>query len=155
MPLAHALWTANATVQQVPKAMWGDPLTSGTAPPVSEEGGATRSGQVGARLTPRHPPIVNCTPEMSIADVFQELSEVTGPMAISPSATPTAKAPIASDSFADLGAIGNQPQANRRAALFTALQALGVDPQTDGDLSAMAAAPGLAFADEPMEVAPA
>jgi hypothetical protein len=75
-------------------------------------------------------------------------------MAISPTAVPAGEPPIAADTFKDLLGVDTSPGPGAsRMALFAALQGLGVDPVTDGDLHAMATTPGLDFADEPLEVA--
>ena len=152
-PVAKVAWSATPFMQQVPKAMWGDPIDAGSGPPVNEPGGQAVPAQVGATLAPLQPEPVNGTPEMAIATVFADRS-IGDPMgmAIGPAVTATDRPPVQSDSFRDIAHVADR--ADARSALFAALQRLGVDASTDGQLSQMRADPGLDFADEPMEVAP-
>lgn len=151
MPLAPGSWTGAATVQAMPKAIWGEPL-AGDAPPVTEPQGPTVAAQVGATIRAQPRPITDATPEMKIVAVFEELTELSAPIAISPTATASAPSPRPGEAFKALKEAADpaRPPAANRTALFEALQRLGVDPGTDGDLSAMAEDPGRAFADEPL-----
>jgi hypothetical protein len=131
--------------------MWGDPIAPQQSPDVNETNGPTLPAWVGATLMPSQVDPVG-TPQMSISEVLADLPVTKTPMkmAIAPGAAPEKVPPVQADSFWDIAHVEDQKAP--RAALFDALRGFGIDPWTNDGLDAMQQDPGLAFADEPMEV---
>ena len=74
---------------------------------------------------------------------------------LSQTESPVDQAPRPANTYAALAHVADDAVVRRRTAVFAALQALGVEPWTNEPLARMAAAPGEAFADEPLEAATA
>jgi hypothetical protein len=157
-PISLAGWNLGPVVKELPQALWGDPVPKGQTQPPLDADGPTVTGTVGATLTPAETPAENCTPEMVIAEVFED--RVVNPddaylLPLSQQATPAGTPPQPADSFADIAHVEDPDVVAARSDLFTALQLLAVNAWTNDPLEAMAATPGLDFADEPLEGAPA
>jgi hypothetical protein len=148
-------WDLEPVVSQQPAAMWGPPVSSGQPNP--DPSTATVAATTGLTMTPSAPVITNCTPEMVIDQIFEDM--VVNPndqyrLPLSQTGQPAGTPPAPADSFADIANVNSSPAADNRLALFVALQALGVNGWTNQPLPEMAASPGLDFADEPLEGAP-
>lgn len=147
--IADIDWTVEGDVRGVPQALWGVPVA--TASPALVSGDQTITTVVGATLTPTQLPPSQCTPEMVIATVFQDRQVASGSISIAPSDAPVGTPPTAADSFADIAQIATDPALSARTDLFAALASIGVTAWTNGPLTLIAASPGDAFADEPLE----
>lgn len=150
-------WTASAVTGQVPAAMWGPPVPAGQAPNINDPN-ATIAATTGVTVAPAQRPITNCTPQMVIAQVFGDLvvnQSNEQRLPLSQDQQPSGTPPAPADSFADIANVNSAGVSANRQALFVALQALGVSGWTNDPLPLMAASPGLDFADEPLEGAPA
>ncbi len=155
-PIDITGWEIAAVEKNLPQAMWGAPITSGGAPTINGE--STVTGTIGVTMSPRMRPITNCTPEMVIDDVFRDRvinREDAYRLPLSRDRKPSGNVPAEAPSFADIARIAEPAVKTRRIAVFEALQRLGANGWTNEEMSGMAAAPGLAFADEPMEGSPA
>lgn len=151
-PVDLAAWDIEKVRRPLPQALWGKPVPPTTDPPLNSDG-PTVTGTVGVTMAPVQPAATNGTPAMTIAQVFAD--RVVDPnteerLSISPRqlldlGTP----PRVAASFADIAHVADV--AKTRTALFDALGQLGRNVGTDGPLTTMAADPGSAFADEPME----
>jgi hypothetical protein len=151
-PIDITDWTINAVAKNLPQAMWGIPAmanANATTP--------TISGTVGVVMFPNPPVVTNCTPEMVIDEVFADRTVNADDeyrLPLSSSQPPGNNVPQPAHSFADIATVNNADVVQNRAALFAALQGLGVNGWTNEPLPQMAAHPGADFADEPMEGAP-
>lgn len=144
-------WEIEAVQKNLPQAMWGATLPAGEAP---SPGTATITGTVGVTMYPKPRVVTNCTPQMTIADIFT--GRVINPgdeyhLPIQRGRQPYDQAPHAAETFTDIALIDSESIAEKRTAVFTALQRLGANGWTNEPLPRMAANPGNAFADEPME----
>jgi len=148
--IADVDWTVAGNVRGVPQALWGAPVATASTALVS--GDPTITTVVGATLAPTQLPPSQCTPEMVITTVFEDRQVASGSISIAPSDQPVGTPPIEADSFADIARIATDPALSARTDLFAALASIGVTAWTDDPLTAIAASPGDAFADEPLEL---
>ena len=145
-------WVLTGIVRSVPKAIWGQPV-SGPTPPLDADA-PTINAVVGAALQARQDLPEDATPEMTIASVFGDrtLNAEPGPLAVTPGDAVAGTPPAASGTtFQDLAAIAADPARAARAALFGALEGLGVTGWSNDPLTVLAASPGAVFADAPLE----
>jgi hypothetical protein len=156
-PIIVTDWDIETVTTKVPEALWGNPVAGGTPPDVNSKT-PTIPAVTGLTLAPKAPVITNCTPPMVIDTVFDD--RTVNPtneyqLPLSQTQQPSQNVPVQADSFVDIAHINDSPgAAAQRALLFQALQGLGVNGWTNGDLTDMAASPGKEFADEPLEGAP-
>jgi hypothetical protein len=152
MPVPIADWQASAVTQELPLSMWGDVGATNINPSTP-----TVTGTIGVTLGPIVTVITNCTPEMVIYQIFDDRTVNSGDeyqLPLSQTMQPSANAPAAADSFADIAGVNEPAMVASRNALFAALQNLGINAWTNDPLPLMAANPGYNFADEPMEGSP-
>ncbi len=96
----------------------------------------------------------SCTPALVVADLVKERPVNSARiMAVRQADAAVDVRPNAGGAFAAIGQINHAPAKSGRKALFDALQTLGVNGWANGDLSRVEAAPGEAFADEPLQTA--
>lgn len=145
-------WQLQPVVSAMPKGMWGEPVGPGQSPPFDADSPSV-AATTGVTLAPVGQTIINCTPEMVIAQIFQDrtVNDWQWQLSLSTSAEPADVPPAPGDSFADIAGINGDNASLARGQLFSALQELGVNGWTNDGLPRMAANPGLSFADEPME----
>jgi hypothetical protein len=144
-------WEVIASNKNLPKAIWSNAATSVNAD------SSTIEGTTGVTLRPVARKINNCTPQMVIRDVFAD--RVINPdderrLSVSQAQQPYDNPARKADSFADIAAINGDKVVNSRQAVFSALQKMGINGWTNNPMTATAASPGGAFADEPMEGSP-
>jgi hypothetical protein len=150
-------WSVNPITGQVPKALWGPPVPAGQAPNINDNP-STIAATTGVTMAPLGRTITNCTPQMVIATVFGDIPvnpSDENRLPLSQTRRPSGTSPKPADSFVDIANVNSETVSTNRADLFVALQALGVNGWTNNPLPQMAANPGRAFADEPLEGAPA
>lgn len=143
-------WEIDVLNKNVPQAMWGPPTTDATINGDS----STINAAVGVTMYPKPPVITSCTPEMVIDDLFEDRTinvDDQFMLPLSQTQTAAANTPLDVDSFADISLINDQAIYQRRSNVFATLSALGINAWSNDQLNAIAAGPGKAFADEPME----
>lgn len=149
-------WNADPLVRALPQALWGDPLPAGQTPDINPAT-PTVDGTVGVTMYPAGRAIRNCTPPLAMAQLFAGRvvnADDEWRLPLSNLDRPCPDAPRAADTFAQIARAASPATARARAGLFMALGELGVQAWTDEPLTATAADPGLAFADEPMAGSP-
>jgi hypothetical protein len=155
-PIDITDWSITLASQNLPQAMWGNPVPSGQSPNINPTT-PTVTGSIGVVMYPKPTVITNCTPEMVIDEVFADRVVNAGDeyrLPLSPAQQPNNHVPQSAASFADIAAVNEAAMIQNRNALFAALRELGVNGWTNDPLPQMAARPGQDFADEPMEGSP-
>ncbi len=152
-------WAYPAVTQDLPQAMWGDPVSSGQDPDINPADGGkpTTECTTGVAMSPEAPAL-ECSPEMEIQTVFGD-SPVNPDdeyrLPVSQTEQPADNVPQDDvSSFTDIKTINDEAVVAKRGQLFAALQTLGVNGWTNEALPQMAADPSQCFADEPMEGSP-
>lgn len=143
-------WGIEASVKNLPQAMWAN-STSG---PTIDADTATVAATVGVTMYPKEPVLTNCTPQMVIDDLFEDRTinpEDQYMLPLSQTQELYDNSPQKAETFADIASIADSSVAERRSAVLRALSAIGVNDWINDPLTSMAATPGMAFADEPME----
>ena len=155
-PIAVTDWDVEAVQTQLPEAMWGTPVPPGQSSDVNSKT-PTVAATTGVIMAPRAPVIANCTPEMVVDQIFDDRTvnkDDQNRLPLSQTAQPSTAVPAPADSFTDMAHVNDPATVEKRGALFAALQGLDINGWTNAPLPQMAAAPGGAFADEPLEGAP-
>ncbi|MCW3848869.1 hypothetical protein OF829_16655 [Sphingomonas sp. LB-2] len=149
-------WTWSPVFKAAPAALWGQPLDPGTTPAVPSAD--TISGCL-IGMNGLTPPDVTLTGPTAFALAnldFYTIDEDNSdwlPLAAADATAPANPQPgPALQQIANT--IASASVAQRRSAIFTALQGFGYDPVTNGDTGAIAANVALNYPDEPMLGAP-
>jgi hypothetical protein len=150
-PVEMKGWTVVGSNKHLPKAMWSNAATSINAD------SSTIKATVGVTVRPAARKISNCTPQMVIRDVFADRTinpENANRLSVSQSDQPINNPAQKADSFPSIAAINGVQIAASRKSVFAALERMGINAWTNNPMTATAASPGRAFADEPMEGSP-
>jgi hypothetical protein len=156
--IALSAWEKTTVAGTLAKAMWrgagetGDDVSINTpSPNVASTAGAT--------MHPVAPRVANCTPQMTIADVFADRT-IFAPedewwLPISRKTVAVANNSRAAASFLSIAGVNTAEVTGKRDGLLKALNRFGFEGLTSGTMDRMAADPGSDFADEPREGSPA
>jgi len=149
-------WDIETGSQEMPQAMWGDPVPEGEYPDINPKK-PTVTATTGVTMHPNAPDHQNCTPDIEIDKVFED--RTVNPkdayrLSVFQGQPPYDNEPKTAATFADIAHINDEAVKEKRAGIFTALQGLNINGWTDNPLTEMAQAPGQDFSDEPMEGSP-
>jgi hypothetical protein len=151
MPVDMKGWAVVESNKRLPKAIW-----SNAGATVNAES-STVKATVGVTISPAARKATNCTPQMVIRDVFADRTinpDDTNRLSVSQAEQPVNNPAQKADSFPNIAAINSDQVAGSRKSVFAALERMGINAWTDNPMTATAASPGRAFADEPMEGSP-
>jgi hypothetical protein len=139
----------------VDAAKWGDPLQGADPEPNTQ---LPRRLLGIANVRPKQPVLTPAGPTLTVdvaqAFTWDVVDENPDHLPLSPAEQPAGPVPKAQgDSQTLIGSTLMDPGVQAtRAALFQALRGLGMDPGTDGPLTAFAADPGLVLYGDPLVV---